>query len=74
MSTILFTISDLEVSVAAAVIAGVGALRLVLIGLLIVYFRRDRARIEEMAEVTNATLRRELPGSISSTANSRCRN
>jgi len=57
MDTLLFTIGDFGITSGLAAIVGVGAAGVLLVAVLIVYFRRDRARIEEMAEVTTATLR-----------------
>ncbi len=57
MDTLLFTIGDFGLTLGLAAIIGVGAVAVLLVAGLIVYFRRDRARIEEMAEVTTATLR-----------------
>src|ERR1700759_3445690 len=57
MDTLLFTVGDIGITLGLAAIAGFGVAAALLVAGLIVYFRRDRARIEEMAEVTTATLR-----------------
>jgi len=57
MDVILFSIGDTPVSFATAAMATVALVGLLLIAVTIVYFRRDRARIVEMADVTTSTLR-----------------
>jgi len=57
MDTLLFTIGDFGLTLGLATIMGLGVAAALLVVVLVVYFRRDRARIEEMAEVTAATLR-----------------
>src|SRR5665213_1097327 len=57
MDTLLFTIGDVGLTLGLAAIVGLGVAAALLVTVLAVYFRRDRARIGEMADATAATLR-----------------
>ena len=57
MDSVLFSFGDMPVTLGLTAVAALGVAALAVLAITIAYFRRDRARIEEMAEVTTATLR-----------------
>ncbi|MGN6103443.1 MAG: DNA recombination protein RmuC [Devosia sp.] len=57
MDTLLFTLGDFPITTGIAATAAVGLAGVLVVAVVVAYFRRDRARVEEMAEVTTATLR-----------------
>jgi len=57
MDNVLFSIGETPVSFGLVALASLAVVAIAAIAVTIAYFRRDRARIEEMADVTTATLR-----------------
>ena len=60
MDQVILTLGDTQLTLGMAAIGGVGLIAVLLGGLLLAAFRRDRLRIVEMAEVSTVNLRQSF--------------